>query len=276
MSTTLLIRLVSLPQSLLVALIALAACTPTATQMTTLMQEHPEIMIKAIEKHPELFMESLQKAAQSSDGRMRESAARDEAKTLDEEFKNPLKPEIDAKRTVLGSSAAPVVIVEYTDFQCPFCSRGYATIEEVRKMYGSKVKVLVKNLPLPMHALAMPAAKRFEAVRLQGPGKAEAFYRELFENQQKLNSDGEKFLDAAVKKAGANVAKAKKDAESAEVKATIEKDMEEAAKFGIQGTPGFLVNGVTVRGAYPAAHFKMIIDRHLGMKNESSNRPGIE
>lgn len=246
---------------------ALSACAPTATQMTTLMQDHPEILIKTIEKHPDLFMETLQKAAQSSDGKLRESAARDEAKAMDEQFKNPLKPEVDPKRTVLGDAKAPVTIVEYTDFQCPYCSRGYATIEEVRKMYGTKVKVLVKNLPLPMHSMAMPAAKRFEAVRLQGADKAAAFYKEVFENQDKLNSGGEKFLDAALKKSGANVAKAKKDMESAEVKALIEKDMEEAATYGIQGTPGFIVNGVTVRGAYPAEHFKMIIDRHLGAKN---------
>jgi protein-disulfide isomerase len=257
--------LTTLPTSLFCVL-AVSACTPTATQMTTLMQEHPEILIKTIEKHPDLVMESLKKAAQSSDGKMGERAAQEEAKALDDQFKNPLKPEIDPKRTVLGDAAAPITIVEYTDFQCPYCSRGYATIEEVRKMYGSKVKVLVKNLPLPMHPMAMPSAKRFEAVRLQGGDKAAAFYKEVFENQEKLNSGGEKFLDAAVKKSGANGAKVKKDMESAEVKAIIEKDMEEAATYGIQGTPGFLVNGVTVRGAYPAEHFKMIIDRHLAMK----------
>lgn len=251
----------------LFGIFATTGCAPTATQMTTLMENHPEILIKAIEKNPDLFMDAVQKAAQNSEGKMRENAARDEVKKLDEEFKNPLKPEIDPKRTFLGDASAPITIVEYTDFQCPYCSRGYSTLEEVRKMYGNKVRVLVKNLPLPMHPLAMPAAKRYEAVRMQGADKAAIFYSEVFENQQKLNAEKEKFLDAAVKKSGANVGKVKKDMDSAAVKAVIEKDMEEAATYGIQGTPGFIVNGVTIRGAYPAEHFKMIIDRHLSVKN---------
>ena len=247
--------------------LATTACTPTATQMTSLMENHPEILIKAIEKNPDLFMDAVQKAAQNSEGKMRENAAKDETKKLDEEFKNPLKPEIDAKRPLMGEQAAPITIVEYTDFQCPYCSRGYSVLEEVRKTYGNKVRVLVKNLPLPMHPMAMPAAKRFEAIRLQGGDKAEIFYKEVFENQPKLNAEKEKFLDAAVKRSGANVAKVKKDMESPAVKAMIDKDLEEAATYGIQGTPGFIVNGVTIRGAYPAEHFKMIIDRHLAVKN---------
>ena len=240
-----------------------AACAPTADQMSNLLEQHPEILARAIEKNPDQFMAAVKKAAQSSQAKSQQEAAKAEAAKFEDEFKNPLKPEIDANRSFMGTSAAPITIVEYTDFQCPYCGRGYETLEQVRKAYGDKVRVLVKDLPLPMHPMAMPAAKRFEAIRLQSPEKANAFYHEVFSNQQKLGSEQDKFLDAVTKKVGADLARAKKDSGSDAVQAVITKDMSEAEGFGITGTPGFIINGVSIKGAYPFEQFKKIIDRKL-------------
>ncbi|MBS1986089.1 MAG: thioredoxin domain-containing protein [Bdellovibrionales bacterium] len=250
----------------LVSLGLLAACGPSPAQMTALLEKHPEILTNAIEKNPDTFMEAVQKAAQGAQQRMQAKAAKAEAEKFEAEFKNPLQPQIDPKRPVMGNSSAPITIVEYTDFQCPYCGRGYGTLEQVRKMYGDKVRVLVKNLPLPMHPMAMPAAKRFAALMQQSPDKAFAFYHAVFPNQQQLNEQGEKFLDAVAKKTGADLARMKKDMESEAVRSAIAADMAEAEKFGITGTPGFIVNGVSIRGAYPAETFKQIIDRKLAAK----------
>ncbi len=130
---------------------------------------------------------------------------------------------------------------------------------------------MFKSLPLDFHPLAMPASKRFEAIALQGVEKAYRFHDEVFKAQNRLSSDGEKFLDEMAKKAGANVAKMKKDMETQEVKARIESDMAEARSFGISGTPGFVVEGITVKGAYPPSHFEQIIERRLKERGLASN-----
>ena len=98
---------------------------------------------------------------------------------------------------------------------------------------------------------------------MQDPMKAQKFHDAIFENQKDLNQDGEKFLKAAAKKVGADVKKVEKDISSEGVQKRIAADMEEAKKYEFSGTPGFLINGVSLRGAYPAPEFKKIIDRHL-------------
>jgi protein-disulfide isomerase len=133
-------------------------------------------------------------------------------------------------------------------------------------MYGDKVRVIFKHLPLDFHPMAMPAAKWFEAIAKQDRKKAAKFHDYVFENQKDLNQGGEKFLKDAAKKVGADVKKAEKDMNSEAVQKQIATDMEEAKKFEFSGTPGFLINGVSLRGAYPAPEFKKIIDRHLEKK----------
>ncbi|MEZ4814731.1 MAG: thioredoxin domain-containing protein [Bdellovibrionota bacterium] len=240
-------------------LFTLSSCAPTASQMTSLLEKHPEILTKAIEKNPEKFIEAIQNASRAK----RSKGNGNDEKRMEAEFANPLKPEIDPKRAFKGSSDAPITIVEYTDFQCPFCARGHQTVKQVKKAYDGKVKLIVKHLPLPMHPMAMPAAIRFEAIMLQSSKKAFAFYDEVFDNQEKLKTNGEKYLDSVVKKVGANLSRVKKDMKSEKISALIAKDMAEAKSFGIKGTPGFVVNGVSIRGARPIATFKKVIDRNL-------------
>ncbi|MCH2533510.1 MAG: thioredoxin domain-containing protein [Bdellovibrionales bacterium] len=220
-------------------------------------------VFKAIENNPEKFFEAVKKA----EGKYKEVLAKkqeqESEKALEEEFKNPKKAEIDEDRVIFGSAEAPITIVEYSDFQCPFCSRGYDTVKKVMEEYGDKVRVVYKHLPLDFHPLAMPAAQYFEAIALQSHEKAEKFHDIMFEQQDRMKSEGEDFLKAAAKEVGADMSKLKKDMKSEEVMNRVKSDMEEAQKFGFSGTPGFLVNGVSVKGAYPFDHFKMIIDKHL-------------
>lgn len=252
--------------SAIIASFALSACSQqTPEQLTEMLEKHPEILVKAIEKNPDVVFGAIQKAAQNSQAKSQQNQQRDEEAKLEAQFSNPLKPVVDEKRAVLGDSDAQITIVEYTDFQCPYCARGYATLESIRKQYGNKVKVLVKNLPLDFHPMAMPASKRFEALKLQSPEKGYAFYHEIFKNQEVLKG-GEKALDELAKKVGADMSRLKKDVDSDKVRNIIAEDMAEAGSFGIQGTPGFVINGVALKGAYPEAFFKKVIDRHLSSK----------
>lgn len=253
-----------LVKSAFIGLLAtLWGCAPSASQLEKVVSDNPEILFNAIEKHPEKFIEVVNKAARNAQMQARKKEVDEEKNRMEEEFKNPKKPEVADGRVIFGPKNAPITIVEYSDFQCPYCSKGYNTMKEVMKEYGDKVRIVYKHLPLDFHPLAMPASQYFEAIGLQDHSKAEKFHDMIFENQSKLNQDKEDFLKSAAKKVGANMSKLMKDIKSDKVKEIIAADMAEAKEYGFSGTPGFLVNGVSLKGAYPLPEFKKIIDRHL-------------
>lgn len=248
--------------ALFIVAMGLSACA-SESQIKSVLEKNPEILFSAIEKNPEKFMETVQKAAQQAQRKGQEEQEKEEKARVENEMKNPLTPDLPADRAYKGAADAPITVVEYSDFQCPYCERGFRVVQQILKAYPGKVRFLFKNLPLPMHPLAMPASQRFEAIALQDAAKAYKFHDEVFANQSKLNSGGEKWMDSVAAKVGANVAQMKKDMDSDKVKARIEADMAEAEKYGISGTPGFVVAGVSVRGAYPFETFKEIIDKKL-------------
>lgn len=241
----------------------LISCAPSAKQLKEAIEKDPSIVFSAIEKDPEQFIAVVNKAAQKAQQLGAEKSQGEEKKKRDEEFANPLKPEIDPARAIHGPADAPITLVEYSDFQCPYCSRGYQTVKEVLKNYPGKVRVVFKHLPLDFHPQAMPAAKYFEAIARQSADKAYKFHDIVFENQQDLGAKKEAFLKDAAKKVGADMGKLAKDLEDPKLMDRINADMEEAKKFDISGTPGFIINGISLRGAYPFPEFKEIIDRHL-------------
>lgn len=248
---------------LFAALFAVSGCT-SKDQLKKTLEENPDIVINVIEKHPFKFMEALNAAAQNARKQQMEEEEKKQQSAMEDEFKNPKQPEIDPKRAIFGNPNAPITIVEYSDFECPFCSRGYRFVSEVQQKYGDKVRLIYKHLPLDFHPLAEPAARYYEAIALQSAEKAKKYHDYVFENQDQMKGKKEKFLEEAAKKSGADMAKVKAMLNSEEVTKRIESDKAEAAKFGFSGTPGFLVNGVSIRGAYPPSEFSKIIDRHLG------------
>ena len=151
--------------------------------------------------------------------------------------------EIRKDEAIRGPKDAPLTLVEYSDFECPFCSRGYETVVSLLKKYDGKIRFIYKHLPLSFHEQAMISAKYYEAIRLQDEKKAFAFHDEVFKNQRKLKN-GESFLQATAKQVGADMGKLKKDLNSEAVQRRIDEDTKEAGNFGMQGTPGFLLNGV--------------------------------
>lgn len=194
---------------------------------------------------------------QERQAKLRKQQEDKEGALLEEQFKNPVKIEIGGSPTK-GPETAKVTIIEFSDFQCPYCTRGKQTMDEIAKMYPNDVKIVFKHLPLPFHDQAMPAAKASMAAHKQG--KFFEMHDELFANQQKL---GQPFFEEAAKKLGLDLEKFKKDMSDPEIEKGIKADMALAEKHEIRGTPGFFVNGVAVKGAYPPEHFKMIIDRWL-------------
>lgn len=195
----------------------------------------------------------FQKKQQEASKKQEEQAKAD----LEQQFKNPVK--IDAgKSPVKGPANAKVTIIEFSDFQCPYCRRGRDTMDEVLKAYPKDVKVVFKHFPLSFHKEAEPAARASWAAQQQG--KFWEYHDVLFNNQDKLGTD---FYLKTARDLKLDESKFKKDMESEAAAKQVKEDNEAGAKNGIQGTPGFFVNGVAVKGAYPASHFKQIVDRWL-------------
>ena len=244
----------------------LLSCTPSAKQLKEAIEKDPSIVFVAIEKDPEGFIEVVNKAAREAQQKGAEKAEKEQNDMREAEFTNPLKPAIDESRAILGPKDAAVTIVEYSSFECPYCARGAATIKEVAQAYPTQVRFLYKHLPLDFQPKSLPAAKYFEAVGMQSTEMAYKFKALVFEDQPSLKSRGEDFLKDVAKKVGANMGKLAKDLNDPKVMERINADIEEARGFGITGTPGFIINGVSLKGAYPFSEFKLIIDRHLGAK----------
>jgi protein-disulfide isomerase len=168
-----------------------------------------------------------------------------------------VRPDDPAK----GSPSAPVTLVVFSDFQCPYCSRLTPTLAEVEKAYGPKVRIVWKNQPLPFHANAMPAALAAEAARQQG--KFWPMHDRLFANQQLL-SDAQYAQYA--RELGLDLARFDAARRSPQAQARIAEDQALAGKVGAGGTPTMFVNGVKVEGAVPFASLKTVIDQQLAKK----------
>ena len=159
-----------------------------------------------------------------------------------------------------GSNNPLVVIVEFSDFECPFCSRVNPTIAQIQKTYGDKVQFRFRNLPLAFHKRAKPAAKAALAAHKQG--KFWEMHDKLFANQRALqDADLEKYATEL----RLNVSKFKSDMASSELDSWVSKDAAAAGKYGARGTPTLFVNGVPVRGAQPFPAFKTIIDKEIAL-----------
>jgi protein-disulfide isomerase len=170
---------------------------------------------------------------------------------------------VDSQDPMWGSRKAPVTIVIFSDFQCPFCSRVEPTLEQVKQTYGKeKVRMIWKNQPLSFHPNAKPAAEAAQGVfAMAGNDAFWKFHDLAFKNQSALSTDS---YVAWAKQAGVkDEAKYKKDLDAHTWAAKVDKDAAIASKVGANGTPHFLINGVEVSGAQPFDKFKDVIDQQL-------------
>ncbi len=244
---------------ILALMLVLGACT-NKDQLKKILKENPDVMTEAIEANPDKFIDALNNAVKKSQEVMAKRREEEESKALEDSFNKPMVAEIRSDETFRGPKDAPLTLIEYSDFECPFCSRGFNTVMELMKKYEGKIRFVYKHLPLSFHPQAMIASQYYEALRLQDPEKAFKLHDAIYLNQRSLQN-GEKFLQAEAKKTGADMARLAKDVKSEAVMKRIQQDIEEAGKFGFQGTPGFLLNGVPVKGAYPTSHFDDLISK---------------
>ncbi|MBJ18595.1 MAG: thioredoxin domain-containing protein [bacterium] len=156
---------------------------------------------------------------------------------------------------IKGGDDAIVTIVEWSDFQCPFCNRVTPTLAQIEKEYGDKVRFAFKHMPLSIHAQAPRAHAAAEASHRQG--KFWEMHDRIFANQRDLSVAT---LDRYAREIGLDMEQYAQDVEATEVKQRIDQDMQQATKLGVTGTPSFFINGRFLSGAQPFPNFKRVID----------------
>jgi protein-disulfide isomerase len=153
---------------------------------------------------------------------------------------------------VKGKKTANVTVVEYSDFQCPFCKRGSQMLPQILQEYDGKIKLMYKQFPLPIHNWAKDAAIASLCAQEQGNDKFWEFHDLLFENQKniKVESSKEEF-EGFAKKIGLNENEFNKCLGSPDIAKRLQADIDEAKSIGVSSTPTFVVNGRIVPGANP-------------------------
>ncbi|MFL5310471.1 MAG: DsbA family protein [Myxococcales bacterium] len=161
-----------------------------------------------------------------------------------------------------GAKHPKVTIVEFSDFQCPFCLRAEPTLQKILETYKGDVKLVWRNEPLSFHPNALPAAKAAMAAHKQG--KFWEMHKLLFEHQNELS---EAKYEEAAKQIGLDLARWRKDKDSAELASAIAADARYGTQVGADGTPAFFINGRLISGAMPFEAFKPVIDEQIEKAN---------
>ena len=159
-----------------------------------------------------------------------------------------------------GAESAIVTIVEYSDFECPFCGRVNPTMKQIMETpeYAGKVRVIFKHNPLPFHKNAPLAAEASLAAHAQG--KFWEMHDKLFDNMKALTRPD---LEKYATEIGLDMVKFKEALDKNTYKDAVAKDLADAGKAGVKGTPHFLVNGKAISGAQPFEAFKTVIDTEI-------------
>ena len=161
-----------------------------------------------------------------------------------------------------GSPTAPVTIVAFLDLECPFCGRVQPTLAKLRDEYGpQRLRLVVKHLPLAFHMKARPAAEAAQAVMaMRGPGAFFRFTAILYERQQELGPD---LFASAAAEIGISPQAFRTRSAAADVQAQVAAHLELAERIGVNGTPGFRINGAPLSGAQPYEEFRKLVDSEL-------------
>lgn len=218
-------------------------------------REKPELIIDVLRNHSESVLEIAQ---QGSNLRRKHN--------LEAQWREDIKHEKKVKlqgRPLLGTPNAKVRIVAFTDFTCHFCQQASQTVDAILQEYGKNVCLVFKSLPLDEKGPGAIASAYFFAAAQQDSTKAWKFYRKLFDNREKLLSDGEAYLKKSAKEMGFDTQRLSRDIRSKKITDKLTEDLEDAQKLGIEGTPYFLVNNLVLRGALPLDMFKTAVDMSL-------------
>jgi protein-disulfide isomerase len=166
---------------------------------------------------------------------------------------------VNERDHVQGSPNAAVTLVEYGDYQCPFCGAAHGSVKEVQRVIGDDLLFAFRHFPLTqIHPLALPAAEAAEAAGAQG--KFWEMHDMLFENQQHLEPP---YLLQSASALGLDLERFASDLQSGRFEPKIREDFLSGVRSGVNGTPTFFVNGVRHNGGYDPASLIEAISAEL-------------
>jgi protein-disulfide isomerase len=221
--------------------------------------EYKRILREILREDPSLVLDVLRENSETVLDIAQQGADQRHLRTLKAQWSRDIdnKKTVNlANRPVRGAANAPVTIVAFSDFTCPYCRQSEATVNAVLARYGDKARLIFKNFPLEGRKNARLAAQYHVAATLQDAEKSWKFYDLLFAENERIGTEGDAFLQQSAAQAGLDVkalmAELKK---GVRVNAILEEDAAEARAFGIEGAPNFLVNNLMIRGALPLDFF---------------------
>lgn len=223
-----------------------------STPMQAASQSSPQFkeqVLQIIRENPEAILDSVQVYQ-----RKQQAAQQQEQQAFLQQTTTNPKAVIGTSPTT-GAKAGKVLLVEFSDFQCPYCSKAHAILQPFMAKHSDVVTLVYKHFPLTsLHAEAMPAAKASWAASQQG--KFWEFHDALFTHQDQL---GEPFYQATAKALSLNLKRFERDRTIAE--AAIQQDIDLGQKLGLSGTPFFVMNGETFPGVSSADELEQTLAR---------------
>jgi protein-disulfide isomerase len=235
----------------LAGLVSLITFTTGCSSLAAQTPSFEEQVLDIIRNHPEVILESVQEYQQRQQAQQQQ-AQQDFLKQL---RTNPAA--VIGESPVRGSAQRKIVLVEFSDFQCPFCGQAYGTVEAFVNKHQDEVTFVYKNFPLTrIHPQAQPAAQAAWAAEQQG--KYWEYYNALFQKQDQL---GESLYTAIATDLGLDLELFNRDRISAEAAAAVNVDAELAQRVGIRGTPTLFLNGIPLDLPLTVEKMEQVLDQ---------------
>ena len=228
-------------------------------QVESILRENPDIFLDVIRENSEAILLAL-----------REGSNKAQLKAMYAQWRQdvsiPKKVALEG-RAIRGNPDAPITIVAFSDFTCPYCEQAAYTINSLMSHYGKTVRYVFKNTPLASHENGRLASQYFVAASQIDQAKAWKLYDEFFTNRDQLKAEGEVFMTKAATKVGFDAEKLAAAARTEAVNAIIDEDLADAEALEIEGTPYFLVNNILIRGARSMDQFTEAVEIALDYEN---------
>jgi protein-disulfide isomerase len=222
------------------------------------LRENPDLILDVLKNNSEMVLEIAQQGQNLRSRRTMRAQ-------WESDIRTPKSPSLEG-RAVRGNLKAPVTIVAYSDYQCPFCRMAEENINALLAKYPDKVRLVFKALPNAKNDLAVAVARYGTAAFNQEADKAWQFHDALFAGADQIEKNGDTAVKALAIQSGLDLKRLLADAASAKIQDRLADDEAEAEGFGIRGTPYFLMNDILVRGAVPRDMLEEALQKALSLK----------
>ena len=234
------------------ALLLAAGCAKPAghADIADTLRQDPDLVLDVLRQHPEELDRILTATARAREDRLRQAR-------FQEELKTPLAPDLSGDRVALGPADAPVAMVCYSDFLCGYCAAAAKTVHALLSKHPGQIRFIFKNFPHSRPAAEL--ALYFEALGRQDPGLAWRFHDQVFLRQKDLAKDDE-VLNKILEGLAPDRERLERDLRDQALHQRLRDDTREADRFGFDGTPSFVIGGVSLVGNQPLARFEEVLD----------------